>query len=50
MSEERYFATKTEDAFELERLGYMLERGFTDPSFAFIGVTLFGAWGRRPCF
>ncbi len=27
-----------------------LERGFTDPSFAFIGVTLFGAWGRRPCF
>lgn len=25
-----------------------LERAFTDPSFAFIGVMLFGAWGRRP--
>lgn len=25
-----------------------LERAFSDPSFAFIGVNLFGAWGRRP--
>ena len=25
-----------------------LERAFADPSFAFIGVNLFGAWGRRP--
>ena len=24
-----------------------LERAFTDPAFAFLGVTIFGAWGRR---
>ncbi|MFO0592679.1 MAG: AMP-binding protein [Polyangiaceae bacterium] len=26
----------------------VLERAFRDPSFGFVSVTLFGAWGRRP--
>jgi hypothetical protein len=25
-----------------------LDRAYDDPSFWFVGYTLFGAWGRRP--